>query len=574
MDTTTRHDEEGAMSVMVAFAMTVTMLASVLAIDLGSHVWAQRDMQGAVDLAALDAVMALTAAGDPAVLAEQYAIESLRRNDGWANRDGRDVAVTIGTFDPATRVFTPTTTAPDAVLVEAEAQFSRLTGFLPGADRVAHRAVASTLGQASLSIGTSVASVDSDRSVVLNRVLARLFGRSSDLSLDAVGYQGLANGTVSLRRLAADLGVASPTELVDTTVGVGTLFDAAASGLSSSGDPLDVAAATPLGTVAAEVGNSHQVRLGDVLELDAGMPGAVADLQVRALDLVTVVAQVVNGTNVVSLGLPIAIPGVGSGELTLAVIEPPQLAAGRAGTDPATGAWRTVARTAQVRLGIDLHLEELDLGTVRTSVLDLPVVVEAARGEAPLETVTCASGGTDPHATVPTTTSAVTTTIGQLPPDLATTSTPVPVQVADVADVTLRAPLLGELDLGDLTSRFQRTVGGAQERLAFTGPYAESQRTAGASSLGGTPLVPGSAGDGRVGLAAALDSSQLGVSALQAGIDLQTDVLDPILAATTPVLDEVDRRVVGPLLESLGVSLGRADVTVAQVDCTGRWLVR
>lgn len=561
------------MSILLAFATVVALLASVLAIDLGSHVLAQRDLQGAVDLAALDAVMALDVDADPSSLAEQYATDSLGRNAGWSSRDGRDVTVTTGIFDPVSRVFTPTTTAPDAVLVEATAQLSRLTGILPGTDRVTHRAIASTLSQGSVSIGTAAASVDSDRSVVLNRVLSRLFGRSSDLSLDLVGYQGLASGTVSLRQLAADLGLGSPAELVDTSVDVGTLFSAAASGLSASGDPLDVAASTPMGTLASELGGSATVQLGDVLDLEAGQPGAVADLQVSALDLVTVVAQVVNGTNAVDLGMPIAVPGVASGSLTLAVLEPPQLAAGRPGIDPATGTWRTVATTSQVRLGIRLQLDDLDLGDLQASALDMPLVVQAARGEAPLASITCATGGSDPAVDVPVTTAGVTTTLGDLPSDLATASTPVPLDTADLASVTLDAPLLGALDLGTLTGRLQTTVGAATEDLRFTGPYAESRRTAGSSTLGGTPRVLGSDGDGRVGLAVALDTAELGVTALQLGVDLQTDVLDPFLDATTPILDEVDERVVGPLLNGLGVSLGRADVTVADVDCGGRQLV-
>ena len=566
--------QEGATSILAALGTTLVLLAATLAIDLGSTVLTQRDLQGAVDLAALDAVMALPVATDPAALADEYARQSLERNSGWSARDGRSVTVTVGTYDQVTRVFTPGAVGGDAVLVEATTDASRLTGVLPGTDRVTRSAVAMLDGQGAVSIGTAVASIGSDRSVVLNRLLSRLFGRSSDLSLDVAGYQGLASGTVSLRQLAADLGLASPEELTDTTVSVGNLFSAAATGLSASGDPLDLSAATPMSTLAAEVGTNQQVRLGDVLDLEAGRPGAVADLEVAALDLVSVVAQVVNGDNVVDLGLPIAVPGVGSGTLTLAVLEPPQIAAGRAGIDPVTGAWRTVATTAQVRLAVDLTLAAVSLPGLTVSAIDLPVTVDAARGDAPLESVTCSTAGANPHAVLPVATSAVTTTVGQLPTDLVGTSAPVPAVPVDLASVQLTLPLLGSLDLGSLTAVAQHDVAGATETLSFTGPYAESQRTAGASSLGGTPRVPGSGGSGRVGLAAALDTATLGVTLLTAGVDLQTDVLDPVLDATTPVLDEVDRRVVGPVLESLGVSLGRADVTVSSVDCAGRWLVR
>lgn len=574
-DTTDRtdHAEEGAAAIMAALGAALVLLVAVLAIDLGSHVLAQRDLQGAVDLAALDAVTGLVTDADPATEADARARESLRRNSGWSARDGRTVTVTVGRFDPLTRTFTPTTSAPDAVLVEAVTDLGRLTGVLPGADEVRRRAIAATTAQASLSIGTSLASVDSDEVAVRNRLLARLLGSSTDLTLDAVGHQGLASGTVSLRRLALDLGLASPAELLDTTVSVGTLLTVAAQGLSASGDPLDVAAATPLSTIATQAAPSTGVRLGDALRLEVGTVGAVADVEVRASDLVMVVAQVVNGDNVVDLGLPVSVPGVGSGSLRLAVLEPAQLAAGRPGTDPATGTWRTVATTAQVRLLVDLSLDPVATPTVSTAPLTLPFTIEAARGEAALATVTCATGGVPPLAGVPTATSAVTTTLGAPPADLVTTAAPVPLTPVVVTDVAVTTPLGGPLDLGALTASLQQTVGATQEDLAFDGAYPEARRTAGSSSLGGTPRVPGSDGDGRVGLAVALDTADLDIAAASTGLDVEADVLGPVLDATTPVLDAVDRRVVAPVLEALGTTLGTADVTVASVDCGGRALV-
>lgn len=573
MLTSRRPEEEGAAAILAALGTALVLAAAVLVIDLGSHVLAQRDLQGAVDLAALDAVQSLHGTGDVVAAADAVARQSLVRNSGWSARDARTVTVTVGTFDEETRTFSPGAVLPDAVLVEASTGVTRITGLLPGADLVSRRAIAATVGQASLSIGTSVASIDADRTAVLNRVLARLLGSPVDLHLDVVGHRGLADGTVSLRDLAVGLGVADPSELADVTVGVGDLLRVAADGLTASGDPLDVAAATPLGTIATQTDPALAVRLGDVLDLGVGRTGAVADLEVRALDLVTVVAQAVNEDNAIALGMPVAVPGVGSGELTLAVVEAPRIAAGRPGVDPATGTWRTVATTAQVRLGMELDLDPVTTTTLTTGRLLVPVTVEAGRGTAALQAVSCATHTQPPLVTVPVTTSAVTTTVGDLPADLVNVATPVPVDPADVATVRLTEPLLGVLDLGVLTAQAQQTIGAAHETLLFDGPYAQGRRTAGSSSLGGTPRVPGSDGDGRVGLAVALDSAGLGVSGGTAGVDVAADVLEPVLDATAPVLDEVDRRVVGPLLETLGVTLGRADVTVAGVDCGGRRLV-
>jgi uncharacterized membrane protein len=581
--TAPRRDEEGAMAIMAALATVVALLAAVLAIDLGSHVLAQRDMQGAVDLAALDAVMALDADGEPSALADQYARDSLTRNDGWANRDGRTVTVTVGTFDRATRVFTPTTSAPDAVLVEAEAQFSRLTGVLAGSDRVAHTAVASLLEASSISIGTHVASLDTGRSELLNRVMGRLF--DGPVTIDAVGWQGMADAQVPLRALMTSFNVASVEQLLDLQVTAPQLLEASAAGLSSSGDPLEVQTAGLLTSTASTISNQTTFRLGDLLVVEQGVPGSVATLTVDALSLVTGSAMMINDDRAVDLGMDLSgVPGVGSGSLTLAVVEPPQVAVGRPGLTPG-GEYRTIARTAQVRLGVDLELDPLgEYAGVNVGSMRLPLALDAGRGSAALLDVGCAADEAAAFATNLVRTTAAGVVYGATSPEVlvAPSASVVGSVRGPLVDLTVDTLLAGEVPVASVTAAGSEVVPGADEQVQLYGPFASRARVLGNAPLGGFT------GDG-VGLSTLLDDLDLETTLLESSptlgltlsidgdgtsVSLTDDVLVPALADAAGVVDGVDA-LVADVVDVLGVAtVGDADTSADTVDCSGRQLVQ
>lgn len=575
--------EEGAVSILAAFATVLALLAAVLAIDLGSHVFAQRDMQGAVDLASLDAVMALTADGDRALLADQYARDSLARNDGWSDRDGRAVTTQVGRFDEATRTFTPTTVDPTAVLVTATTQLQRLTGILPGADTVTHTAVADLLQTSSISIGTHVASLDTSRSAVLSRVMSRLF--AGPVTVDAVGWQGLADARVPLRTLMTAFNVGSVDQLLDLQVSARDLLQASASGLTASGDPLDVDAATTLATIAASIDNQTTFRLGDVI-VRQGEPGAVADASVDAFSLVTGSAMIINTANVVDLGIDLSgVPGVTSGTLSMAVVEPPQVAVGRPGLGP-DGAYRTVARTAQVRFAADLVLDPLgDYAGIGVGSMSLPLTVDAGRGSAALTAVGCSPDETTAWARNLVETTAAGVVYGATAD--ATLLTPTTEVVATVrsplVELTARTVLGGAVPVARVSAAGAIDVPGATETVQLFGPFVSRARIDGNAPLAGLPV-------GGVGLGRVLDRLDLQTTLLEVApsltvsysvngdggtVSLTDDVLAPALADAAAVVDRVDQQVVGTIVDVLGVAtLGDADTAAIDVSCGGRRLVQ
>lgn len=562
--------QEGAVSVLVAVLSLLLLSAVAMAVDIGSSALTSRDQQGAADLAALDGVRALgdlrsTTVGRQ-VRAEELVAATLAGNDGWA-AGGRTAVTELGRVDDATGAFVLDPADPTAVrvtLTSPTRQFLPLPGLGTSGD-VTRSAVAELSALAATSIGTSVVSIDSERAGVLNMLVGQMLGGT--VALDAASWQGLADGTVGLRDLAAELGLGSPAELLDTDVTAGQLLAAAAAGLSSSGDPLDVAAATPLSSLAATAAAPLSFPVGDLLDLEAGQVGALADTEVDALSLVTAAASLVNGDNLLSVPLGAAVPGVASLDVRLAVIEPPRIAVGRPGVDPATGTWRTLASTAQVRVAVDLELDPLGtIAGVSVGSMNLPLAVDAGYGEAALTDVDCAPTEPLTSATNRVSTSAVRAAFGGidaaslLAPELTSTRAP-------LVDLGLSVPLLGTVPLASVDATGTTDVAGSTSDVVQHGFFPTASRVPGSTSLGGPSGV---------GLSALLDDLSLDITllgALPVGLDLVTDVLVPALDLAAPIVDGVDAQVVAPALESLGVSLGDADVRVLSVDCGLRRLV-
>src|SRR5258708_32237912 len=93
----------GAVAVRPAASMLFVFAAVALSVDIGDIVWRQRQIQGVVDLASLDAVRALSDRRDPALTRCQqavgYAQQSTARNNFDYSLSGYSLKVQLGTED-------------------------------------------------------------------------------------------------------------------------------------------------------------------------------------------------------------------------------------------------------------------------------------------------------------------------------------------------------------------------------------------------------------------------------------------------------------------------------------------
>jgi uncharacterized membrane protein len=359
--------------VLVQTALALGLLVGVLVgTELGWLFYLKREMQKAVDLAALAGAQALATSADCAgARTAAVANAALNLPAGLPLVAGD---VDCGRWDPATYAapthygVPATGQAPNAVTVTMRRTPALLMPNLPGAQprTIEVRALAARRQpRAALTIRSTLAGIDGARASLLNAVLGGMLGGS--LALDAVAYDGLATSRLQLLayldQLALTLGIAAGRyeQVLDTAVPVGTLLQAAATVLTRQGDTAQatLGALDALRLAANVPGAQPLVRLGSLIRVQSGTPAAALAVDLQVFQLVEAMVQLANGSNGLVASVPLGVPGLVNLTASARVIEPPQLSAigdpGLARLDP-TGPNAIAVRTAQVRTLITVEL--------------------------------------------------------------------------------------------------------------------------------------------------------------------------------------------------------------------------
>ena len=538
--------ERGAILVIASVATVVALTCTAMAVDLGKGVQTKRNLQEAVDNAAIDAVLAL---GDrygqipglnPQQHATKLAADSLKTH-GYDTTDPAAVSsftVTLGKMDTTTNTFVAGGAPNDAVQVTVS--ITRTRNFVPGSSAYRATGVSSIRTVGGIALGSWLARVNSGG--LLNSLLSGLLGNNVTLA----GYAGLAAANVKMGELREQLGLNRVEDMLNSNMTVKTMLEKMAAALQARGDAASLAARNDLLALAAATSSTLGLRLADLVKLCPGTSdGVVEGASVNVLQLAQMAAQVANGSNAITANISSSsLAGLGAllspsgNAVSLRVIEPPQIAIGP--PTPVGGACSTKAKTAQIRAQI--HLQPL--GTILGGLVDLPIYVEVASADTTLTSVTCANPVANSTATANTNTSLVRARIGNVSNINAANPTVSPGVIAGL--VTISADV---------------SVGGvSNQNITFgpgnpAGPFGWSKT----KSVGGTSL----------GLANLLDSNlHLGLL----GIDLLGIVTGLVGALLHPILALLDS-LTDPLLALLGVNLGGADVTIWSLDCNQRALV-
>jgi uncharacterized membrane protein len=301
-----------------------------------------------------------------------------------------------------------------------------------------------------------------------------------------------------------------------------------------------------------------------------------AKLTTNALELVQAAARLGGAAHVVDLGSAITLPGASVGVKLLA-IEPPVTVP----PPPAEGAMvlgpvGSVARTAQLRLGLDVTLLNLTLPLIGAlPQVHVPIQIQVAPATARLVAVTCPGttpGVEDASMTVEARTGLVTAQVGQVTTaGFANTALAPPVTPATVID-TSRAfsGLVGGL-LGGVLNTVVTVKAVASTKVPAT--LASGSRTMlfdAAAIAAHTPQSVSSTGS-LTGLSASLGGGNLqldvSIGGLLGGLQLSVgDVTGAVLSALNPVLGALDPLLDG-LLAALGLRLGIAEVTPGGARC-------
>jgi uncharacterized membrane protein len=203
-----------------------------------------------------------------------------------------------------------------------------------------------------------MASVQSSDSELLGPILGGLLG--TDVGLSVLDWNAIAGADLNLLDVigTGDVAVSDPGQLVDADITLLELVDASIAAAEADNDTALVSALSALRVPVGEL--SGTINLADLITLD--LPeGALANLELNALDLIGGAIQLYNYENVVTTTEPVALNneilqqfGIGGAEVLLQVVEPPHFECGGAGTK---------FHTSTVRAKVSLDLADLALDT-------------------------------------------------------------------------------------------------------------------------------------------------------------------------------------------------------------------
>jgi uncharacterized membrane protein len=597
-----RDEEQGAVLIFTAIAMVAVLGAGAMGVDVGFTVYGSREAQAMADTAAADIIQYINNAdqetSNPGVQSYLNTKLSgvLQDNNSNANLTVTPMLYSGGVYTvPAGGCKLPVPTPPtypacNAVAVQATQAvpqpfwggFNNLAGKsgsgLPptgsgssgcglttvtgcgigcngmstpcfdcpvgGCATCPTTSCYTWLPQSTFSIGTYLASFDSQQVALLNDIFGNSLGT---VGVTAVGYEGLANTDVTLNQLITASGGLLTTDNVLTASYSAAQWQAiwlaavenqeGSLNCGAAPTPLQCNAATALGPsemtlTSSSTTNVALCALVVVNGENCSVAGADAaanqpeitysglDASLNVLQMLTTEAELANGSSAVNVTSGLQISGV-TGTLTTDVVGPAQIATGPVGsiTSPATGCppssgTATCAETAQVSADLSLSI----LGVVGT--VDIPL--SAADGIATLTTMTCAN----------TVNGAITST--KITSETTTAT----------AAVTLAGAAVATLTLSGASASAQSYTASVVPPTASTASAGTNPRQVGTDDP--TPTISGPTG-------------------------LYTGLLSTLLGTWTPPLNTWTpgplSDAIGPLLQAAGVTVGGADVADLGTDC-------
>jgi uncharacterized membrane protein len=544
--------EDGNMAILFAGALALASVVAAFAVDAGSLYLERRQLQSAVDLAALEAArdpanaraVARQVLVDASVIAASVTVEQLADPDNPTRLEVETGQYAADSGIAPQNRFQAGAPAVNAVRVAVtkpgRLYFANTWSPIPvmGAE-----ATASVTPLVAFSIGSRLARLEGG---LVNGLLNSLLGTT--VKLTAADYNGLVGAKVDafayLDSLAFELGVTVGTydDVLAVSATQNQLIKALARALSGT----ESAAAS---LIAGVIGNTGLIpvnkllSLGDLGRLDIGSGGQDLYADIAALDLLMASATLGGAGKQIGLNLNVDLGSIAGIKADLAVGEPPQFASWYA-----IGPTGVVARTAQVRLRLLVSLLG-DAGAIRGSVIRLPVYVEVAHAEAIVGSASCPVNGGRGSATILTRPGAVRLMVGEVSDSALRDFNTQP---------ALRETRLVGLLLADIYAKALIEVAQSSPiPLSFS-----SQEIAGETvKTATTRTIVGSL------VGTLLSHLTIRIDLLGGLIQLPLSVITQLLAAlltpVTPVLDGI----VNLLLDTLGLGLGEADVRVYGVTC-------
>lgn len=354
--------QHGAVIILAALAISIGVILLSLA-DIGFMYYYKREYQKAADLAAMAGAKSLVAADGTRACSN--AEPAAQANAGFnLGTKGALTDLDCGQWRAATGFVS--TGVSDSQLNAVRAVVSgQPPHFLPFTHRATLSAYATAVAGdalARLTIRSTLATVNTEQSALLNGIVGGMLGGNINLSVAA--WNGLLNTDINLLTfldalaVRTGIGVGNYDQVLSASIAVGQLLGAAIDVLPNNQGANDADVA--LNGLLALPLNLPLITLGDLIGIDSNAPSSALDVSLNLLQLVQGGAQLANGNNVVAADLPtVGIPGIATVSVKAQVIENMQPSAignpALAAADP-LGADKIFVRTAQVRTLVTVNL--------------------------------------------------------------------------------------------------------------------------------------------------------------------------------------------------------------------------
>ena len=380
------HAQRGATALVVALWMTVA-LSCLMVIDVGNIFWQKRELQKIADLAALAGASG-TVQDSCRPVSGSAAQENAVVN-GLNESLGDALKAQAGSWNPEGSVlsafFQEGGMLMNACHVEVERHVPYL--FMFDAKNASSRTLTAqaTAVQnspvAKIGIRSTLASLDTEKSALLNLLVGGLLG--GNLNLDAVGWKAIAGLDLNLLKylraltLETDLTVGDYEDLLKTDLELGVLLDAMVNVLEQQESTANIGLQALRSIQAMAHVSGLRLQLAQLLGIQTGTPSSALDTSLNVLELVQALVQVGNSNHAAQAGVSIPLPGLTGIDLALSVIEPPQLfamgnpvKAANHPNGPLHGDDRIYIRTAQLRLLLSVDMKNA-LGSFSSGLIDV-----------------------------------------------------------------------------------------------------------------------------------------------------------------------------------------------------------
>jgi hypothetical protein len=269
--------------------------------------------------------------------------------------------------------------------------------FQPGGASTARSAVATRQSAAGIEIGTSLGTIDTAQSTMLNRVFG-LFGGNSGMNLSLVSWQGLAGANVTLGDLVVAAGSADADSFLNASTTYGTQLQILASALTAKGNSTAAGYVNAYRTSLGASVSGLMVTAGDFLAVSTADADSFAGASLNVFSLLqgelflarkgTALSGSFSSSDAL---LPVT--------LSAKVVQPPTIAFGPVGTSATNG---------QI---------EVNIGTSLAGLVSVRLAATAATGTLTLSSVACTTIGPSSSATATASTSltGVSLTVANLP---------------------------------------------------------------------------------------------------------------------------------------------------------------